>query len=635
MILLQVNQVSKSYGAHPVLEEVTLRVADKERVGLIGVNGSGKSTLLKIIASKIPPDSGEVLIAKNARIGYLAQDSGLDSERTVWEEALAVFTPLREMERRLRRLEMEMGDPALMADEERHRQVLARYASLQETYEQAGGFQYEARIRGALHGLGLSDIDWHKTPVRDLSGGQKTRLALAKLLLREPDLLMLDEPTNYLDMDALDWLEQTLSSYPGALLVVSHDRYFLDRIVETIYEVDRRRVTRYPGNYSDFVRQKAEWVARQEKKYAEQQAEIRRMEEFIRRNIARASTAKRAQSRKKALERMKPVERPPKEGPPAAIRFDIAAASGKDVLEARELAIGYDPASPLASGLSFRIERGERIALIGPNGTGKSTLLKTVAGLLPPLSGRIRYGTGVDLDYYDQEQQSFNPEATVLEEVWNDFPSLDRTAVRSALGQFLFSGDDVFKKVADLSGGEKARLSLCKRMLRRANLLLMDEPTNHLDMRSKERLEKALAEYPGTLLFVSHDRYFINRLATRIWEMTPEGIRSYDGNYDALLEQKKRLEERQVSPGEDGTPRRRREPSREVRKREERLRKEEAARLEAEIEALEKKIQEIQEAMCRPEVLRDPERIRELKGQLEEHEERLAKKTDRWVELAE
>ncbi|GAA5346999.1 ATP-binding cassette subfamily F protein 3 [Planifilum fimeticola] len=635
MILLQVNQVSKSYGANPVLEEATLRVAEKERVGLIGVNGAGKTTLLKIITSQITPDRGEVFIAKNARIGYLAQDSGLDSGRTVWEEALTVFTSLREMESRLRRMEREMGDQALMADEERYQQVLERYASLQEAYEREGGFQYEARIRGALHGLGLSGIDWHRTPVSDLSGGQKTRLALAKLLLQEPDLLILDEPTNYLDMDALAWLEQTLASYPGALLVVSHDRYFLDRFVETIYEVDRKRVTRYPGNYTDFVRQKAEWVARQEKKYEEQQAEIRRMEEFIRRNIARASTTKRAQSRRKALERMTLVERPPKEGPPAAIRFDVASTSGKEVLEAKELTIGYDPSSPLASGLSFRIERGERIALIGPNGTGKSTLLKTVAGLLPPLSGRIRFGTGVDLDYYDQEQQAFDPEATVLEEVWNDFPSLDRTAVRSALGQFLFSGDDVFKKVSELSGGEKARLSLCKRMLRRANLLLMDEPTNHLDMRSKERLEKALAEYPGTLLFVSHDRYFINQLATRVWELSPEGIRSYSGNYDAYLEQKKSLEEQQASPkGETIAPRRRKDSSKD-RSREERLRREEAARLEAEIQTLEKKIQEIQETMCLPEVLRDSERVRELKDQLDEHEEMLAKKTERWVELAE
>lgn len=635
MILLQVNQVSKSYGANPVLEKATLRVAEKERVGLIGVNGAGKSTLLKIVTSQIPPDEGEVFIANKIRIGYLAQDSGLASERTVWDEALTVFSSLREMENRLRQLERAMGNPALMDDDERHRQLLERYASLQESYERAGGFQYEARIRGALHGLGLAGIDWHKTPVSELSGGQKTRLALAKLLLREPDLLILDEPTNYLDMEALAWLEQTLAAYPGALLVVSHDRYFLDRFVETIYEVDRGRVTRYPGNYTDFVRQKAEWIQRQEKKYEEQQAEIRRMEDFIRRNIARASTTKRAQSRKKALERMKPVERPPKEGPSAAIRFDIAVTSGREVLEARDLVIGYDSAAPLAANLNFRIERGERIALIGPNGTGKSTLLKTIAGLLSPLSGQIRFGTGVDLDYYDQEQQAFNPEATVLEEVWNDFPDLDRTRVRSVLGQFLFSGDDVFKRTADLSGGEKARLSLCKRMLRRANLLLMDEPTNHLDMQSKERLENALSGYPGTLLFVSHDRYFINRLATRIWELTPEGIRAFAGNYDAYLEQKKRSEENRHTKEKTDASRRGRETTKRSRDKEERLKKAEASRLEKEIEELERKIRELQEEMCLPDVLRDPEKIRELKSRLDECEEMLAEKTERWVELAE
>ncbi|MGI6125746.1 MAG: ABC-F family ATP-binding cassette domain-containing protein [Planifilum sp.] len=635
MILLQVHQVFKSYGADPVLEAASLQVKEKERVGLIGVNGAGKSTLLKIIASQIPPDRGKVSIAKKARIGYLAQDSGLDSEQTVWEEALTVFADLREMESRLRRLEQAMGDKALLEDGERYPQLLERYASWQEAYERAGGFQYEARIRGALHGLGLAGIDWHQTRVSDLSGGQKTRLALAKLLLQEPDLLILDEPTNYLDMDALAWLEQTLAAYPGALLVVSHDRYFLDRFVETLYEVERGRVTRYPGNYTDFVRQKAEWIARQEKQYEEQQAEIRRMEDFIQRNIARASTAKRAQSRRKALERMTPVERPPKEGPPAAIRFDVAAPSGREVLEARELTIGYDAATPLAADLTFRIERGERIALIGPNGVGKSTLLKTLAGLLPPLSGRIRFGTGVDLDYYDQEQQTFNPEATVLEEVWNDFPSLNRTTIRSALGQLLFSGDDVFKRVADLSGGEKARLSLCKRMLRRANLLLMDEPTNHLDMRSKERLEKALAEYPGTLLFVSHDRYFINRLATRVWELTPEGIRSYTGNYDAYLEQQKANAEKESAKKEPPPSRRQPATTKGTGDREERLRREEAARLEAEIQELEKRIQALQEEMCLPEVLRDPEKGWALKARLEQYEALLAEKTERWVELAE
>lgn len=633
--ILQVNHIDKSFGATPVLKGISLKVEEKERVGLIGPNGAGKSTLLKVITSRIPADSGEIHIPKKARVGYLAQSIEPDAEGTVWDEVMKAFLHLREMETQLRDLEQEMGRPSVLADEKRYLQVTEQYARLQESFEQAGGYSHEARARGTLTGLGLGGLDWKKTSVHAISGGQKTRLALARLLLEQPDLIILDEPTNYLDMDALAWLEQTLESYPGALLVVSHDRYFLDRIVSVIYELDRTRITRYKGNYTQYIRQREEQNVRQEKAYEQQQQEIRRMEEFVRRNMARASTTKRAQSRQKALERMERIERPPGDRKKAAIRFIPSVTSGQQVLETEELTVGYDSAHPLIAPARLRLKRGDRIALLGPNGAGKSSLLKTLVGSLPPLSGKITFGTQVRLDFYDQEQEELNEKQTVLEEVWNAHPRLDQTQIRSYLGQFLFTGEEVFKRVSSLSGGEKARLSLLKRLLNRANLLLMDEPTNHLDLESKERLEEGLESFPGTLLFVSHDRYFINRLATGIWEVKDGRITVFDGSYEEFLEQKKESPTSNTDsakPVADDTEETRKKRMRE---REDRRRREEAVRLEEEIEALEKEKARIQGELCREEIYTRPEESLPRQRRLIELEASLAEKTERWAEIAE
>lgn len=633
--ILQVNHIDKSFGATPVLKGISLKVEEKERVGLIGPNGAGKSTLLKVITSRIPADSGEIHISKKARVGYLAQSIEPDAEGTVWDEVMKAFLHLREMETQLRDLEQEMGRPSVLADEKRYLQVTEQYARLQESFEQAGGYSHEARARGTLTGLGLGGLDWKKTSVHAISGGQKTRLALARLLLEQPDLIILDEPTNYLDMDALAWLEQTLESYPGALLVVSHDRYFLDRIVSVIYELDRTRITRYKGNYTQYIRQREEQNVRQEKAYEQQQQEIRRMEEFVRRNMARASTTKRAQSRQKALERMERIERPPGDRKKAAIRFIPSVTSGQQVLETEELTVGYDSAHPLIAPARLRLKRGDRIALLGPNGAGKSSLLKTLVGSLPPLSGKITFGTQVRLDFYDQEQEELNEKQTVLEEVWNAHPRLDQTQIRSYLGQFLFTGEEVFKRVSSLSGGEKARLSLLKRLLNRANLLLMDEPTNHLDLESKERLEEGLESFPGTLLFVSHDRYFINRLATGIWEVKDGRITVFDGSYEEFLEQKKESPTSNTDsakPVADDTEETRKKRMRE---REDRRRREEAVRLEEEIEALEKEKARIQGELCREEIYTRPEESLPRQRRLIELEASLAEKTERWAEIAE
>ena len=639
-MLLQAKNIEKTFGGNIIFQNVDLKINEGEHIGLIGPNGAGKSTLLKILIRELLPDEGEIHLSKKAGVGYLAQNSGLQSEKTVWDELLLPFQELIGMEKQFRLLETEMGKEEVYTRPDIYEKTLEKYSSLQSAFEEKGGYAYEAKIRRALTGLGMGGIDWKATPVQSLSGGQKTRVALAKLLLEEPDLLILDEPTNYLDMDAMSWLEQMLANYPGALLLVSHDRYFLDRLVTIIYELEHHQITRYVGNYSSYVKQKEARWEQQQKLYEKQQAEIKRMEEFIERNIARASTTKRAQSRRKALEKMERIQPPSPRPRKAAIRFEPAVRSGKEILEVKNLTIGYE--KPLIQNLDFRIERGEHIALIGPNGLGKSTLLKTIAGKLPPLSGTWKWGTQVEMDYYDQEQQELNPDLSVIDELWNDHPRLDQTTIRSALGQFLFYGDHVFKKVSSLSGGEKARLSLCKRMLNQANFLLMDEPTNHLDMPSKERLEQALEEFPGTLLFISHDRYFIRRLATRIWELTPDGIRDYQGNYDWYLEKKalEQFEDKTAPPAQGTSSAPSRTEADAYRKREkekqrkQKQRRQKLERLEQEIEQLESKIEEIHAKLCDPEIYNDPSASAPLQQELAKLEEQLEKTTNEWTDLA-
>lgn len=645
MILLQTLNISKSFGATPVLSNINMVLQTGERIGLVGVNGAGKSTLLKIITGQILPDEGEIQKAKDTTLGYLAQDSGLDTEHTIWKEMMTVFEHFKEQETELRRLEQKIADPNIIADASQHERLLNAYSQLAEEFKSKGGYQYEAKTRSVLHGMRFFPEDYD-TPIHQLSGGQKTRLALAKLLLMEPDVLVLDEPTNYLDIETLGWLEKYLSNYPGALLVVSHDRFFLDSLVNIIYELERTQVTRYVGNYTDYLIQKGERVQQQMKQYEKQQAEISRIEEFIQRNIARASTTKRAQSRRKMLERMEPIEKPISELKKAHFSFDIEKVSGNQVLTVQDVAIGYGN-TLLAQNLSFDIKRGERVALLGPNGLGKSTLLKTIVKRMPPLAGSIQYGSNVMLGFYDQEQEDLNHAKQVLHELWDEYPTMQEKDVRTVLGNFLFSGDDVLKKISELSGGERARVSLAKLMLQKANFLILDEPTNHLDLFSKEILEEALEDYPGTIFFVSHDRYFLNKIATRVLELTPNGVISYLGNYDYYMEKKQELEELQsaaLAPAK-AVQKQEQHPApssnkekflqNKEAKRAERQRQRRIEELESTIGQLEETIASLEEALCKPEVFQDHEKARELHEQMEAKKAELDACLEEWAELQE
>ena len=636
MIVLQAAHISKSFGGVQILEDATLTVKQGERVGLVGRNGAGKSTLLKIITGQMQPDGGEVTQPRATTIGYLAQGGGLESGRVVMEEMLSVFDHLRQTEQRLRFLETEMGRPEISAAPGRLDQIQEEYTRLRENFSRGGGYEYEAVTRSVLHGLKFTS-QYYDAPVDRLSGGEKTRLALAKLLLAKPDLLILDEPTNYLDMETLGWLEKYLLAYPGAILVVSHDRYFLDALAETIYELENQRLIRYPGNYSRYLVTKAEEMERQAARYYRQRGEITRLQDFVQRNIARASTSNRAKSRQKALEKIKPLEKPAGEDKKIAMTLDVGRTSGSVVLVVKELDIGYR-GHVLARGINFEIQRGERVALLGPNGTGKTTLLKGIAGLQPTLAGKTKAGYHVKIQYYDQEQKSLSPEKNVLQELWDDFPHLEERVARTLLGRFLFSGPEVEKNVGDLSGGEKSRLALAKLLCSRGNFLLLDEPTSHLDIPGREALEEALLDYPGTLLFVSHDRYFINKMATRIIELTALGIKEYQGDFDYYLTKKAAGEENEKQNGstrEDAPVTagkleflQRKEIQRDERRKQRRL-----DELENLIEQSEKKIALLEEELYLPEVYENHEAYRDKNAQLVKLRSELENHMAEWLEL--
>ncbi|MFZ5646613.1 MAG: ABC-F family ATP-binding cassette domain-containing protein [Bacillota bacterium] len=533
MVVLQASRVSKSYRDKIILDGASFVLHDGEKAGLVGPNGAGKTTLLKILAGKIPPDSGEISRPGGATLGYLAQDGGFSSNATVMEEMLSVFLPLINQEKALRELEVRMGDGRLSQDPAAFNEISEQYSLLSEDFRNNGGYEYRANIKSVLNGLKLGE-EYYDRVIDTLSGGQKTRLAIARLLLSRPGVLVLDEPTNHLDMETLSWLEKYLQAYPGSMLVVSHDRYFLDSMVGAVYELERGRLRKYTGNYTVFISLRAQQRETEMKKYIKQQEEIARAEDFIRRNIARASTTGRAQSRKKALEKIDLLEKPTALKS-ARFTFSVSRPSSREVFTAKDLSVGYRD-NMLSSGIDILIERGERVALIGPNGAGKSTLLKTVAGIIRPLGGHMLLGTNVSIGYYDQEQARLEGTETVLDALWSHYQYMDEKDVRGVLGSFLFSGEDVLKTVGQLSGGEKARLALARLMLQRANFLLLDEPTNHLDVYSREVLEEALAYFDGTILFVSHDRYFLNKLATRVMQIKPGGITVFPGNYNDFLE---------------------------------------------------------------------------------------------------
>ncbi|MBP1930047.1 ABC-F family ATP-binding cassette domain-containing protein [Ammoniphilus resinae] len=640
MILLQAVDISKSFAAEPILSGINLQIQSGERIGLVGVNGVGKSTFLKILTGQMFPDSGEIRKGKQVQVGYLAQNSGLQSENIIWDEMITVFDDLRAQEKQLRLLEQQMGEPM---SEKQHEQLLEQYSILSEDFKDKGGFQYEANIRNVLHGMRFYEDDYQK-PISSLSGGQKTRLALCKLLLTNPDILVLDEPTNYLDIETLTWLEKYLNGYPGAILVVSHDRFFLDALVTVIYEIERTQCKRYVGNYSNYLDLKAEDIERQLATYEKQEKEISKLEDFIARNIARASTTKRAQSRRKMLDKISRVERPVTADRKVSFSFDVDRTSGNEVLKVKDLTVGYGD-HVLSSGISFQLERGERVALLGPNGIGKSSLLKTIIGQLPPLAGTITLGSNVAIGYYDQEQTRLHPQVQVLHELWDEYPQMLEQDVRTVLGNFLFSGDDVLKKISTLSGGEKARVSLAKLMLQNANFLILDEPTNHLDIFSKEVLENALYDYPGTILFVSHDRYFLNKMATRVIELGPNGCESYLGDYNYFREKKMEQEElalNSVASKETISTQDERRPTDKEnylqdkeQQRRERQRQRKIEELEGKIEVIEAEIASLEEQLCQPEIFEEPLKAVELTDQLTKKNEELEALLEEWEQVQE
>lgn len=643
MILMQLNQISKSFGATEILNNIKLEVKDRDRIAIVGRNGSGKSTLLKIMSGELATDEGERIKPKEVEIGYLSQHVSLESDKTIWGEMLQVFDHLLKQEKTLRELEEKMGKPEEFT-EASYEKLMLDYDALQESFTQSGGYSYESDIRAVLSGLDFGNFDYN-TSIVELSGGQKTRLSLGKLLLKKPELLILDEPTNHLDIDTLSWLENYLVAYPGSVVIVSHDRYFLDKTVNIVYEISRHRSKRFVGSYSKYLDQKEADYEKDMKAYVSQQENIKKTEDFIQRNIARASTTKRAQSRRKQLESLEVLDRPLGEESQANFSFQINKRSGNDVLKISDVSFRYADKDPLVfENVSFHINRGERIALVGPNGSGKTTLLKTVLGRFKEAGGAIQLGTGVQVGYYDQEQTDLNTNKTVLKELWDDYPTELEKDVRTVLGNFLFSGDDVLKTVSDLSGGEKARLALAKLMMLKANFLILDEPTNHLDIESKEVLEAALIDYPGSILFVSHDRYFINKVADEIVEMKPEGSTVYLGDYDYYIEKKFEEEEILKLEEEIDTPiqkkvvenekvrsfKETKQIQSELRKKKRRIEE-----LEVAIETLEANLLETEEQMTLPEVYENHEKSLELTEKSTKIKVEIDVAIDEWTHLLE
>ena len=631
-MLLQASGLLKSYGSTVIFAQLSLQIQARQRIGLIGPNGAGKSTLLRILAGESSYDEGQLFVAKATTIGYLAQNSGLQSNQTIEQEMRSIFTELYSIEQQLRQLEHQIAELSPSSNESLEHKILSNYATLSDDFRERGGFAIEANIRGVLHGMGFKDTS-PTTLVSSLSGGQKTRLALAKLLLQKPDLLLLDEPTNHLDMDTLAWLESYLRNYPGAIMVVSHDRYFLDALVDTVYEMDRTACRRYTGNYSRYLELKSAEYEQQMKAYERQQSEIVRQEQFIQRNIARASTTRRAQSRRTWLERIERLDKPGQALRKMGVHFDIEEMSGQDVLEVQNLS------TPIFQHVQLRLRRGDSAAVIGPNGIGKSTLLKVILGMQSAQAGTIHWGANVTIGYYDQEQADLISNQTVLEEVWNSYPLEEEVRIRTVLGHFLFSGDDVLKKIATLSGGEKARVALAKLMLRKANVLILDEPTNHLDLASKEVLESALMEYEGTLIFVSHDRYFLNRMADHIYELQSDGLSHFLGNYDDYVLKKQEKKEIlnnqasssakiQASPSAITTY-----ESEKLAKKEERQRLRRMEQLELMIAALESEVSNIETQLADPIIYHNYVTVQQLQAKIEEMKAQLTQHYKEWETL--
>ncbi|VLI73947.1 ABC transporter ATP-binding protein [Streptococcus pneumoniae] len=631
MIILQANKIERSFAREVLFDNINLQVDERDRIALVGKNGAGKSTLLKILVGEEEPTSGEINKKKDISLSYLAQDSRFESENTIYDEMLHVFDDLRRTDKQLRQMELEMGEKS----GEDLDKLMSDYDRLSENFRQAGGFTYEADIRAILNGFKFDESMW-QMKIAELSGGQNTRLALAKMLLEKPNLLVLDEPTNHLDIETISWLENYLVNYSGALIIVSHDRYFLDKVATITLDLTKHSLDRYVGNYSRFVELKEQKLATEAKNYEKQQKEIAALEDFVNRNLVRASTTKRAQSRRKQLEKMERLDKPEAGKKAANMTFQSEKTSGNVVLTVENAAVGYD-GEVLSQPINLDLRKMNAVAIVGPNGIGKSTFIKSIVDQIPFIKGEKRFGANVEVGYYDQTQSKLTPSNTVLDELWNDFKLTPEVEIRNRLGAFLFSGDDVKKSVGMLSGGEKARLLLAKFSMENNNFLILDEPTNHLDIDSKEVLENALIDFDGTLLFVSHDRYFINRVATHVLELSENGSTLYLGDYDYYVEKKATAEMSQTeeastsNQAKEASPvndyQAQKESQKEVRKL---MRQIES--LEAEIEELESQSQAISEQMLET---NDADKLMELQAELDKISHRQEEAMLEWEELSE
>ena len=638
-MILSCQGISKSFGEKVILEDASFHIEEREKAALIGNNGAGKTTLLRIIMEEIHADAGQVVLAKDKRIGYLAQYQDVQGHLSVYEELLSTKQYIIDMEERLRAMEVQMKN----ASGEELDRLMNSYTRLTHEFELENGYAYKSELMGVLNGLGFTEEDFAKQ-VATLSGGQKTRVALGKLLISKPDILLLDEPTNHLDMESIAWLETYLLNYPGAVFIVSHDRYFLDKVVTKVIEIDAGQVRMYAGNYSAYAEKKAQLRDAQYKAYLNQQREIKHQEAVIvkLKSFNREKSIKRAESREKMLNKIQRIDKPVEVQSQMRLSLEPRVVSGNDVLTVEDLAKSF-PQQKLFSNISFQIKRGERVALIGNNGTGKTTMLKILNGLLDADAGSFSLGAKVQIGYYDQEHHVLHAEKTIFEEISDTYPTLTETQIRNMLAAFLFTGDDVFKVISSLSGGERGRVSLAKLMLSEANFLILDEPTNHLDIASKEILEEALNSYTGTVLYVSHDRYFINQTATRILDLTNQSVVNYIGDYDYYLEKKEELTEKYAPTAQEATEEAKEETSSEGKltwqqQKEEQARKRkqenELKKVEKRIEELETRDKEIDDTLVLPDVCTNVGRCAELSREKDKIQEELEELYEKWEELA-
>ncbi|MBS5307436.1 ABC-F family ATP-binding cassette domain-containing protein [Clostridium tertium] len=638
MIVLSCKDISKSYGIRDVLKDITFSINEGDKVGIIGGNGEGKSTLFKIISKELSQDSGEIFIDKNRTIGYLTQHVDLDLNNTIYDEMNLVFKDLRNIEDRLHSLEIKMAEPYNDDNAAYHEKIIKDYTTLQDLYSHKGGYTYKGEISRVLKGLGFLEEDFDK-PINTLSGGQKTRVSLCKLLLKNPDIILLDEPTNHLDLEAIEWLEEYLKNYKGTVLVISHDRFFLDAVTNNTFEVINGHVNCYNVSYTKFIDLRKKNYEAQLKAYNLQQAEIKRQEAIIEkfRSFNREKSIRAAESREKALEKIDRLDAPDKEKEASKIQFEASVKSGHDVLHIENLAKSYGD-NNLFSNLNLDLKRGEKVALIGENGRGKTTLFKIILDNLNPDSGKVILGTNVNVGYYDQEQSDLNLDKTILDEVWDEFPNLTTSKLRGALASFLFTGDDVFKIINTLSGGEKCRINLLKLMLSKSNLLLLDEPTNHLDIMSREALEDALLSYDGTLMVISHDRYFLNKVINRILELNENGIKEFLGNYSYYQEKKinpnrfEVLEE--LSNGKTKTQLKDEKKKKRELEKEEKTLKLKIKKIEDDISTGEEKLLSLQEELCLEEIYSNPSESERVNKEIKDLEEKIASLYEEWENLS-